>query len=139
MRLKEYNYLYGQIQSTFREYAVKFQMSGSDIDIFYILYTHDGSCLQSDLYKESGLGKSTVNSAVKKLQKDGYVYISEKDGRDTHVFFTEQGKEYVMNTVYKMIHAEMNFFDSLSEEEYQTFTKINMAYLDALKKGLEVE
>jgi len=49
-------------------------------------------CNQSALYKNSGLGKSTINSALKKMEKEGYLTIEKGEGRNTRVFLTDAGR-----------------------------------------------
>ena len=65
--LKEFNEAFGKINEAYHEAAVKLGLSDTEMEIFYIFYIYGSGCRQSVLYKESGLTKSTVNSAIRKL------------------------------------------------------------------------
>ena len=75
--LKEFNEAFGIINEAYHEAAVKLGLSDTEMEIFYI---YGSGCRQSVLYKESGLTKSTVNSAIRKLQRDGILYLMPGEG-----------------------------------------------------------
>ena len=52
-------------------------------------------CNQSVLYKETGMTRSTVNSAIRKLENAGILYLTAGRGRNTCVVLTEKGEGYM--------------------------------------------
>ena len=75
---KEFNEILGRIDNGYHEAALKLGLSDSELDILYVLAAHDHMCLQSTLYKETWMTRSTVNSAIK---KNGAGRISVSDSR----------------------------------------------------------
>lgn len=67
--LFELNQYSGGIGGIYHDYAVKVGISGSMLDILYVLNGEDGSCYQSLFYKQTGLSRSTINSCLKKWKK----------------------------------------------------------------------
>ena len=77
----EYNAIESLIGCAYHEAALKMHLADSELCILYTLHTHGPGCLQSTLYKETGLTKTTVNSALKKLEKGGTLYLTPGPGR----------------------------------------------------------
>ena len=74
---KEFNQILGNINAAYHEVCVKLGISDSEFDILYILCDLGDGCNQSAIYKNSGLGKTTINSAIKKMEKKGYITLQE--------------------------------------------------------------
>ena len=89
---KDWDYIEGMIDSAYHEAALKMNLSDSEFSILYILNEHQEGCNQSAFYKESCMTKSTVNSAIRKMEKKELLYLTPGSGRNTQVFLTEKGK-----------------------------------------------
>ena len=131
---KEYNLIDDIMSSAYHEAAVKFHISDSELSILYTLAYHGDGCCQSVLYKETWMPKSTVNSALKKMEREGYLYLQPGKGRNTCVFFTEKGGELARNTVYKLVEMENRIYESWTEEERQMFLRLNRDFADKLTR-----
>lgn len=94
----EYNAIESLIGCAYHEAALKMHLADSELCILYTLHTHGPGCLQSTLYKETGLTKTTVNSALKKLEKGGTLYLTPGPGRNTRVYLTESGAQLARDT-----------------------------------------
>jgi DNA-binding MarR family transcriptional regulator len=68
-RFKEWVYIEGLMQSAYHEAALKMNLSDSEFWILYVFNFHQEGCNQSVLYKEACLTKSTVNSAIRKMEQ----------------------------------------------------------------------
>lgn len=132
--LKEYNEIMGLICGAYHEAALRLQLSDSELDILYVICSHEPGCYQKVLYQETGMTKSTVNSAVKKLEQEGILCLKPGEGRNTCVFLTEKGQQLAESTVYKVIQMENEIFDSWSPEERETFLRLNRDFLERLEQ-----
>lgn len=132
--LKEYNEIMGLICGSYHEAALRLHLSDSEMGILYVLCSHESGCYQKVLYQETGMTKSTVNSAIKKMEQEGILYLKPGEGRNTCVFLTEKGQQLVENTVYKVIQMENEIFDSWSEEEQEIFLHLNRDFLERLEQ-----
>ena len=113
---KEFYNLLSQLNNAYHDAALKLGLTDSELDILYSLNEHGSGCNQSIFYKETGTTKSTINSAVRKM---------EQAGRNTCVFLTEKGEELMKNTAHRLIAIENAIFESWSAEEQQIFIKLN--------------
>ena len=83
VEFKEFNSIIGKINGIYHEAALKMGMSDSERDILYVLCDKGSGCNQSVLYKETGMTRSTVNSAIRKLENKGILYLTAGTGRNT--------------------------------------------------------
>ena len=102
-RFKEWVYIEGLMQSAYHESALKMNLSDSEFWILYVFNFHQEGCNQSVLYKEACLTKSTVNSAIRKMEQKDLLYLTPGEGRNTMVFLTEKGRKLMEDTVYKAV------------------------------------
>ena len=96
---KEFYNLLSQVDSAYHDAALKLGLTDSELDILYSLNVHGSGCNQSIFYKETGTTKSTINSAVRRMEQAGYLYLKPGTGRNTCVFLTEKGEEIMKNTI----------------------------------------
>ena len=122
---KEFYNLLSQLNNAYHDAALKLGLTDSELDILYSLNEHGSGCNQSIFYKETGTTKSTINSAVRKMEQAGYLDLKPGTGRNTCVFLTEKGEELMKNTAHRLISIENAIFESWSPEEQQLFMKLN--------------
>lgn len=135
--LKEYNEIMGCMENAYHEAVLKMHLSDSEMDILYILSAYPEGCNQSTIYKESWLTKSTANSALKKMEKSGFLCIEPGDGRNTRVFLTPSGKKLMEQTAYQVIQIENEIYEEWTEEEQETFLRLNREFADKLKEKVD--
>ena len=130
--LKEFNEILGQTNSIYHEANLKLGVSDSEAEILYILSTHEPGCYQSTIYKESFLTKSTINSALKKMEKKELLYLTPGGGRNTRIYLTEKGMELSKNTAWKIIEMENKVYETWSKEEQETFLRLNRDFAEKM-------
>lgn len=135
MRLafKECNEILGRIDGLYHEAAVKLKLSDSEMNILYTMQSFPEGCNQSAIYKGTGLTKSTVNTALKKMQKNNIIEISPGDGRNTWVSVTSKGHKLIKNTVGKVREIENEIYDSWAKSQQDTFMQLISDYAEKLK------
>ena len=69
--IQEFNQIDGRISSLYHAAALKMGLSDSEFRILYTLAVNEPGYLQSALREATGMGRSTVNSALKKLEREG--------------------------------------------------------------------
>ena len=130
------NCLTEETDSIYHQAAVQFGLSDSSLLIFYMLYTNKGQCRLSDLYMVSGTSKQTVNSAIRKMEKEGMVYLEMYDGKSKMVYLTEKGKSYAEKTAGKLYEAECETFREWTQEEIDQYLQLTERYNRTLRKQI---
>ena len=134
---RECRELIGQIDGLYHEAALKLNLTDSELNILYVLCVHGPGCRQSTFYKETEMSKSTVNSAVKKMEREGLLCLKPGEGRNTCVYATDAGNALMNNTVCRLIELEDKIYDAWSPEEQQTFLRLNRDYTERFRKIVE--
>ncbi len=133
---KEYNDTNGLITSLYHEAALKQGMSDSEQKIFYAIATYGEGCNQSLLYKKTGITRSTINTALKKMEKEDIVYLETGFGRNTRVCLTPKGREYLAK-VEKLIEIENSIISSWPKEDQEKMMELNIRFANQLKDAVE--
>ena len=82
---KEFYNLLSQVDSAYHDAALKLGLTDSELDILYSLNEHGSGCNQSIFYKETGTTKSTINSAVRRMEQAGYLDRKSTRLNSSHV------------------------------------------------------
>lgn len=136
-RFWEYNSIIKENDELYRHAA---KASGLSECAFWILYAlrADGEKLtQSDICNSLYQPKQTVNSALKKLENEGYIALLHAgDQRGKPIHLTEKGLLLAARTVDRVIGFEHAALRGLSDEEQETFIRLFRQYTGLLKDKL---
>lgn len=135
--LKRFNYLMSEIDAAYHGAALKLGLSDAGMSILYTICNYGDRCPLNDIIRLSGICKQTVNSALRKLESDGIVYLESFHGRRKIVCLTEKGKDFVKDTVFHVIQIENEIFDSWSEDELRLYMELEERYLHTFKEKVE--
>ena len=75
--LRNFNRIDKEFNDIYHEVALKMGISDSAFSIFYILHDLGDGCLQKDICYEAFANKQTVNSSIRKLEREGYLYLKQ--------------------------------------------------------------
>lgn len=135
--MKEFNIVSGAINGCYHEAALKLGISDAEMNVLYVLSYEGSGCYQSLLYRNTGMTRSTVNTIIRRFEKEELLYLKSGTGRNTCVFLTTKGEKYLEDTVRKIIDIENRIFMAWTEEDRMIFLKLNQRYADELKNGVE--
>lgn len=128
------NYLCSELESLYHQCSLKLGISDSVSLVLYSIYDVGTECLLSDIYKNSGISKQTINSAIRSLEADGILHLEQHTGRSKKVVLTEKGKDYAEKTVARLYQAEQAAFDNWSEEEISVYIALMEKYNDCFRR-----
>ena len=132
--LKRYNYLSGETDAVYHEISLKLGLSDSAMKILYTICDNGTSCLLQDICKYSGLSKQTVNSALRKLEAEGIIYLESAGGKNKKVCLTKSGETLARRTAQKILQAENDIFASWPQEDVQKYLELTETFLLALRE-----
>lgn len=125
---KEFDELYHKI-------AVHFNLSDSCFWVLYVLYESKQPCTQKQICDYWYYNKQTINSAIKHLEKLGYVNkgYEENNKMNKKIGLTSLGLELAENSVKKVIEMEDRAFISVKEKDLDTVIELMQKPLTAFK------
>lgn len=130
------NYLNSELDSLYHLSSLKLGITDSVSIVLYSIYDSGSECLLSDVYKTSGISKQTVNSAVRRLENDGIICLEHSGGKKKKLVLTEKGKDYVQKTAARLYRAEMDAFDTWSQEDIRTYIRLMEKYNDCFREQI---
>ena len=131
------NCLSSDLNSLYHQAALKLGMSDTVMILLYMVYDRDGRCPLKVITKEMGLSKQTVNSALRKLEKEEVVYLEQAGGRTKDVCLTPKGQAYAKQTVGRLFNAECTAFNGWEETDIQTYLTLMEKYNQGFRRQIE--
>ena len=121
------------VDSFYDEFAKQSNVSSALLWVLYAL--NDGnSHTQIEISNDWELPKTTVNTVIKEIQKNGYVDLIPIKGkrREMSIVLTESGKKYADRVLADLYKKEVEVYKALSSEEYAI-----VAVLEKIAKKLK--
>lgn len=135
--LKRYNYLSSEIAASYHEISSKLGLPDSSMIVLYTIFDNGGSCLLRDIVHNSGISKQTVNSALRKLEVEGIIYLEPAGAKNKTVCLTEQGKALADRTAGQIIAIENDIFSSWSPDDVEKYLALTERYLQDFRSSIE--
>lgn len=133
-KLKKFNHLWNEIDAAYHEVALKFGLSDSAMMILYTICNNGEECMLSDITHLSCISKQTVNSALRKLESGGILYLEPVGLRKKKVCLTEKGKRIAKETVLKVIKIENKIYSSWEKDELLMYLELTERFLRDFKE-----
>lgn len=136
-RIHRINYLNAELNALYHNASLKLGLTDSASIVLYTIYDNGENCLLSEIYKQSGISKQTVNSAIRNLEKEGVIFLEQHSGRAKKVVLTDLGKDYVQKTVARLFNAEAAAFSSWKEDEINAHIGFMEKYIDSFREQVK--
>lgn len=137
--LLQYNALIRETDELYHNVAKNLRLPDCAFWILYSLRESELPLTQSDICNSLYYSKQTVNSALKKLETDGYIALcSLSDRRRKQLHLTEKGYLLTANTIDRVIDAELEALSDLSEQDRALFLAVFEKYTTILKQKMKV-
>ena len=128
-QLRMFNHLWSEIGGLYHEAAVKCGLSDSEFDILYTIYDQGEGCSQRDVCRLSGVSRQTVHSAIKKMERNGWIFLEAGEGRLMRIFLTKKGKDVMEKKLMPIVHAENDVFGGWIESERTELLRLTKKYM----------
>lgn len=119
-----------KIDELYHKIAVKMGVSDSVMWIMYCLFESDTDYTQNSLAGRIGVPKQTINSAINRLLKDGYIALEQLpvSGNNKRITLTEKGKSFCKEQIAPFAEAEDRAFSRLSGEEQEQYLALGIKH-----------
>lgn len=136
-KLRHINGMFSEISSIYDKLlSVKNVTEGVFIVMSSILDLGEG-CLQKEISEISYLNKKTVNSTIKKLQKEEYIELKAGKYPNMHIYLTAKGKEYITKNIIPIIEVESKALELMPLNELETLIASYRKYIDNFREYVE--
>ncbi len=135
--VNEYNRLLKACDMLYHSIAARLGISDCAFWILYTIQVTEDVCRQSDICEAVSMSRQTVNSALKKLEKAGYLTLSRIDGKmGKTIHLTDSGERFVVSNILPVMEAEERACAGFSETEKETFMGLYHTLVDRLTAEL---
>lgn len=132
--VRRFNQMVSEIDAVYHETARKLGMSNSEQQILYAICNLGTPCLLSEIIRFSATSKQTINSALRKMEKEDILLVEAVNGRKKQVLLTEKGKILLRETVMQVVEAENEIYSEWTEEEVMLYLELTQKYLVAFRE-----
>ena len=132
-RIREFKKIDKELNDLYHGLALKIGISDSAFTILYVICELGDGCLQRDICYEAFASKQTVNSSIRKLEQDGYLYLEDGHGQDKHIHLTDQGQTFVENSIYPIIQMENEVLLDFSDQQQSAMLRLSRQYIQGLR------
>lgn len=132
-RLKQLNRMLCEIDSIYQSLLATKNVSDSEFVVMIAIMSLGEGCLQKDIAETSYMSKKTINSTIKKLEKEGYIKLKAGKYPNMHIYLTSKGKEHIKDNVLPIIEVEERVLNSMSEDEFERLIIGSTKYIGLFK------
>lgn len=138
-QLKRYNQISKEMDTIYHNYAKSIGMSDTTFWMFYCISEYEESLTQRDLCKYWSFPPQTVNSALKDMERRGYITLEAIYGnkKNKYIRLTDEGHKLVEDVIFPLIEAEGESFSVFSEEECEQMLSLKERYTAELRSRIE--
>lgn len=141
MNSKQFFYNFGKamyhVDSFYDDFAKQSSISTTLLWVLYVL--NDGNAhTQIEICKDWELPRTTVNTVVKEIEKNGYIDLIPIKGkkREMNIVLTNLGKAYAEDVLSELYEIEAKVYDMLDANEKQVASMLNKI-AESLKESKE--
>ena len=134
--VQEFNRLYKELDDLYHDAALNAGISDSGLTILYTVCRMGDGCLQRDVCEQACISKQTVHSGIKKLEKEGYLYLKHEKGRDKQIYLTEAGIDFSRKYICPLAATEDRAFGRLTEKEQAELLRLVSKYVRYFQEEL---
>lgn len=135
--VRRVNCLTNDTDALYHLVARKLGITDSVLITAYMLHEKGDGCPLYDIYSESYVSKQTINTAIRKLEQDGVLYLTRDKGRAKRVWLTDRGREFIANTAARLFEAECRAFDGWTQQEVEMYFNLIEKYNSAFRAQVE--
>lgn len=134
--LRRLNYLMGETDAAYHEAALRLGLSDSAMRILYTVcdYSDGFRCPLREVCRRCGLSKQTVNSALRKLEAEGIIFLEAEGAKSKTVCLTTEGRGLAERTVMRLMAAENQVLGGWSREDVEKYLELAERFLAAFQE-----
>lgn len=134
--LQKFDRLNNAIDELYHEIATMQGLSDSAYAILQAILVLGNGCTQTEIYRYTLLNKQTVNSSVKKLNRDGLLDFQPGVGRELKIYLTPEGEALVKEKILPVEQAENEVFEEMTDKEHQEILHLMEKYLTSFRSKI---
>ena len=136
-QIHKLNYLTSDLDGLYHQASLQIGVADSVMRVLYAIYDNGDGCPLQTICRQSGISKQTVNSALRKLEEDGILYLAHFKGKNKKVMLTEKGKAYLEQTAARIYEAECRAYADWTVLEMEEYLRLTEKFVASFRKQVQ--
>lgn len=136
-KVKHLNNMLCNIDNAYQMLLQSKNLSDSDYAILFAILELGEGCLQKDISDASYISKKTINTAIKKFEREGLIELRAGKYPNMHIHFTPKGQKYIKENIYPLIEFENQFMEDIPDDEFEHMTDLYFKYIKIFRERVE--
>ena len=136
-KVQALNKMLCNIDNAYQLMLQKKNLSDSDYAILFAILELGEGCLQKNISSASYISKKTINTTIKKFERDGIITLRAGKYPNMHIYFTEEGKKFIEKNLNPLIDFENKFMEDIPDDEFNKMTELYFKYIKIFKQKVE--
>ncbi len=136
-KVKYLNNMLCEIDNLYQSLLINKGLSDSEYVVLFSILELGEGCLQKDIANNSYINKKTINSTIKKLEKNGLITLKAGKYPNMHIYLTQNGRNYINDNIIPIIEVENKVMESVLDKEFESLTNTYSKYIKIFKEEVK--
>lgn len=136
-KLKQLNAMLSELDNIYQSLLKVHGVSESEYAVMFTIKELGEGCNQKDIADSSYISKKTINSTVKKLEKDGILKLKAAKYPNMEIFLTDKGRCFIEKNIIPIIQVENKVLENMSDNEFEFLTTYYRIYIKGFKTHVD--
>ena len=136
-QIHKLNYLTSDLDGLYHQASLQIGVADSVMRVLYAIYDNGDGCPLQTICRQSGFSKQTVNSALRKLEGYGILYLAPFRGKHKKVMLTEKGKACLEQTAERIFAAECRAYADWTVSEMEEYLRLTEKFVASFRKQVQ--
>lgn len=126
-----------ELNGLYHDISMRLGLSDSEAMVMYMLYDTKEPLTQSDIVKATGLSKQTLNSSIRKLEREGIVCLEKIDEKSKNIVMTDKGKKVIEQKIRPLCEIEDRVLSMWTESDRQKYLELIERFKEQFEKEVK--
>ena len=136
-KLKQLNSILSEVDNIYQTLLKANNVSESEYIVMFAINELGEGCSQKDISENGYASKKTINSTIKKFEKDGHIELKPAKYPSMQIFLTEKGKRFMQDNIIPILRLESTVLDDVPENEFEALANCYKKHLSAFRSHVE--
>lgn len=133
-KVKYLNSMLCEIDNLYQSMLLSKGLSDSEYVVMFAILELGEGCLQKDIADNSYINKKTINSTIKKLEKNGFINLQAGKYPNMHIYLTDNGHEYIKKNIIPILEVEKKVMESIPDIQFESLVKAYSNYMQIFRE-----
>ncbi len=136
-KVKYLNNMLCEIDNLYQSLLQLKSLSDSEYVVMFAILELGEGCLQKDIAGSSYINKKTINSTIKKLEREDLIKLKAGKYPNMHIYLTQKGKDYICKNIIPIVEMENAVMESVPDDNFSNLVETYSKYIKIFKEEVE--